>query len=161
MRPVSHGTMGSLRRENRRAGVRRTVQRNPPGMRLSRNLNILQCKTVVRAAFEGKGLFRSLSTRSEPTNCSRLPRPAGKSLVEWSWPSMESMEPYFQAGDRILTAPTSARTYDRSSPGRSRRFLFLRATSGYHPTLAVEAEAPDWRLWANNGHMDQQILLAN
>jgi hypothetical protein len=34
-------------------------------MSLSRNLNILECKTAVRAAFEGKGLFRSLSTRRE------------------------------------------------------------------------------------------------
>jgi hypothetical protein len=44
-------------------------------MRLSRNLNILQCKTAVRAAFEGKWLFRSLSTRAEVRcayNCCRL-----------------------------------------------------------------------------------------
>jgi hypothetical protein len=34
-------------------------------MRLSRFLNILQCKTAVRAVFEGEGLFRSLSTHRE------------------------------------------------------------------------------------------------
>jgi hypothetical protein len=59
------GTMGGLRRENGGDGCDGRCSKNPPGMRLSRNLNILQCKTAVRAAFEGKRLFRSLSTRRE------------------------------------------------------------------------------------------------
>src|SRR5262249_20184371 len=43
---------------------------------------------------------------------------------------------------------------DMTGMGHSRRFLRVPAASGYPPTLTVEAEGPDSRLWAIFGSGD-------
>ena len=66
---------------------------NIPGIRLSRNLNILQCKIVVRAAFESKGFFRSLSTRRE-LRCASSPFDVARVAGAASTPAHTGFRPY-------------------------------------------------------------------